>query len=663
MTGRHQSAVSASEMTTRSYDASAVVVLSGVEAIRKRPAMYIGSTGVDGAHRLIFELVENAIDEFLAGYCRNVTVTLDSGVSCSVIDDGRGLPIDLHLGEGRPALEVLLTRLHSGSKFTEGAYRLSGGLHGIGLTCVNALTAALRVDVYKGGRHYRQEYRQGQPSTELQEVGGSDRTGTEIHFCLDPATFDADVAFSYEEIAERLRDYACHNSGLTLILADPSRSGGTVAFSSEDGIRSLLAEINGGRRVLHSESIHIAQHCNGVDVEVAVQWSEDVSNIVRSYVNGIRTSGGGSHVDGLQSGLRMAIQEIFDLQDYKNGQGSIALTTEDIVEGMSAIVSVYLREPEFDSQIKFRLASKWVMGIVRNAVAAEVRRLSVQQPDLIGCLLARAIRAFGARVASRRSAIRYAYVRRPSEVPIEEYKKQFGIRSRNWHQSCMWLSDDELLKAHADLCAVPRTSRLVDVCCGSGLVGNAFSGRVAEKVGLDITPEMRAMAAERLDRVIAGSVYSMPFKDREFDIAVTREVLHLLPNVQVPLGEIFRVLRPGGQFIFGQTVPYGAVDAVWMFRIFKKKQPLFYNHFLKEDYIGELEKAGFVDVETKEICRTESIDLWIDTHETPPLFRTEIRSLFYSAPAAVRDVHPFEITSGGKIFDQWRWCIFSAWKP
>ena len=206
-------------------------------------------------------------------------------------------------------------------------------------------------------------------------------------------------------------------------------------------------------------------------------------------------------------------------------------------------------------------------------------------------------------------------------------------------------------------------AQLLDVCCGSGVVGHAFKDRVGHTVGLDITPEMVRLASTRLDRVVQGTVYDLPFDDASFDLVVNREVLHLLPAPERPLAEMFRVLRPGGQLVVGQIVPYGAEDAFWMFRVFKKKQPLLFHMFLEEDFRRLLTGAGFADLVMEEYFLWESIDRWIDTHETTPAHRQDIIRLFHDAPAEVRAVHPFEVAPDGSVRDRWRWCIYSLRKP
>ena len=213
------------------------------------------------------------------------------------------------------------------------------------------------------------------------------------------------------------------------------------------------------------------------------------------------------------------------------------------------------------------------------------------------------------------------------------------------------------------MCEVAPDAKVLDVCCGSGVVGASFKGRVGHIEGLDLTPEMVALAETRLDHVTKGDVYDIPFEDGTFDLVCNREVLHLFPDPHRPVSEVFRVLKPGGQFIFGQLMPYGAVDAPWMFRILKKKQPLFFQLFLDEDLFRLLGDAGFERITTRELVVWEDIDRWIETHETPGLNRHEIRRLYRDAPAAVRRVHPFKLDERGHIMDAWRWVVFSGWKP
>ena len=640
------------------YDAHSIEVLSGVDAIRKRPAMYIGSTGLTGLHHLVFELIENAMDEFLAGQCTNIQIVLHEDGSCSVTDDGRGIPVALHPRENRPTAEVLLTNLHSGGKFSGDAYYFSGGVHGLGLTCVNALAKWLTLEIWRDGRRYFQEFHCGRPVHDLRELEESARRGTRISFLPDPEIFGPTAEFSYDRILTRLRELAFINSGVTLRIED-RRENHLAEFCFANGIIGLVQELNRNRPAIHDKPLYCTARHGGIAVEAALQWTTSYAEELCSFANSIRTTEGGTHVEGFKRALARAINQYASSHNLLDEQ----LAISDILEGVGAVLSVRVPEPQFDSQTKSRLVNREVATEVEQLLFDAFSNFFAEAEDSTYQIVAKALAAQRARLTARRSGLPARYRRQEMAKSLEVYRKQFGIRSKNWHESCRWLTDEGLLRAHAEACKVGPDSRMLDVCCGSGIVGASFTDRVGYKIGLDITPEMRALAQTRLDEVKAGSVYEMDFDDNSYDLVVTREILHLLPDVCVPVSEIFRVLKPGGQFIFGQTVPYSEVDAAWMFRIFKKKQPLFCNNFLPEQLSDLLRGCGFENIEIKEYLQWEPIDLWIDTHETSALHRQEIRELFFNAPDDVREVHPFEITPDGKIRDQWRWCIFSAMKP
>lgn len=641
-----------------SYDEQSVVVLSGVDAIRKRPAMYIGSTGVDGMHHLLFELIENAVDEFLAGHCRDISVVLHADGSCSVTDDGRGIPVENHPSENRPTAEVLLTDLHSGGKFKGDAYYLSGGVHGLGLTCVNALSEWLKLQIWRDGGLYAQEFRRGVPGREAREPVANPRRGTSISFLPDREIFGDIREFSYERISARLSELAYLNSGVTLRIKDECQ-GLDAEYRSTSGLIGFVESVNRNRTVVNQEPVYYRSVLDGIVVEAALQWTTSYAEEIYSFVNSVRTSRGGAHVEG----LTRALTAIINRHAGASGGASGEITHADVLEGLGAVLSVRVADPQFDSQAKSRLVSPEVADAVESVLSDALSDFFAKPSESGRLILMRVLDAQHARLAARRMGTPARYSPQDMARSLEIYRKQFGIRSKNWHESCRWLADDNLLSAHVEMCAVGPQARMLDVCCGSGIVGGSFTGRVGHKVGLDITPEMRALASTRLDEVREGSIYEMGFEDNSFDLVVTREVLHLLPQPSRPLSEILRVLRPGGQLIFGQTVPYGEADAAWMFRIFKKKQPLFCNNFLAEDLEQLLGECGFRNVEIKEYLQWEDIDLWIDTHETSALHRQEIRELYYNAPEDVREVHPFEVESDGKIKDQWRWCIYSARKP
>lgn len=640
------------------YDASSIVILPELEAVRRNPSMYVGSTDVHGLHHLVFELVDNAVDESAAGFASEISVRIHADRSCTVEDDGRGIPVDIHPQTRRPACEVVLTALHAGAKFERRSYATSAGLHGVGLSCVNALSEQLLLEVWRDGHHHRQEFSRGVPAGELERVGESPRRGTRIRFRPDPDIFGA-CEFAADTLVERLDEIAFLYPGLRVRIAD-ERSGMRLVLARQDGVAGLLAHRNRQAVPVHARPILVTHRAGAVALEVAIQWTEGYACDVRSFVNGVRTEHGGSHVDALRGAVARAVGE---RAASDPSAADLPILAADTTEGLTAVVALRTGEPRFDGQTKRRLTSpelgRLVEDVIEEAIAAALDGDRALRRQVLG----RVVDAARNRIAARR-------LRRPARSEPRDlrpdpavYQRQFGIRSKNWHDSCSWLTDPGLLGQHAALCDVAPDARLLDVCCGSGVVGHAFRDRVGETIGLDITPEMVRLASSRLDRVFQGTVYDLPFAEGDFDLVVNREVLHLLPAPERPLAEMFRVLRPGGQLVVGQIVPYGREDAFWMFRVFKKKQPLLYHMFLEEEFRRLLAGAGFVDLVMEEYFLWESIDRWIDTHETTPAHRQEIVQLFHHAPAEVRAVHPFEVAPDGSIRDRWRWCIYSARKP
>ncbi|MFI7210891.1 methyltransferase domain-containing protein [Micromonospora maritima] len=643
------------------YDASSITILSGLDAVRRTPSMYVGSTGPEGLHHLVSELIDNAVDESEAGYCRNLSVVLRGDGSCVVTDDGRGIPVDIHPATGRPACEVLLTTLHSGGKFAGGSYANSAGLHGVGLSCVNALAEWLELDVWRDGRHLRQSFARGRQASELTDLGPSDRCGTSIAFKPDATVLDA-VEFSADVLVNRLEEVAFLHPALTVEMRD-ERTGRHVTLNHSGGVAAFLAHRGGAATPVHEQPIVISGQSGSLVLEAAVRWTDGYTEDVWSFVNTVRTEQGGAHIDGLRAALATVINRHATTNGLLEGLNREKITTTDVLEGLTAVVAIRMAHPKFDGQTKRRLQSPEVGSFVQETVQDGLQGQFDADPELAQRIVQRVLDASRARLAAR-LATRTARVRqRKIEIDYSVYQKQFGIRSKNWHDSCSWLADDGLLAQHAALCDVPENARMLDVCCGSGVVGGAFRGKVGEMIGLDITPEMVSLASTRLDKVFQGTVYDLPFEDASFDLVVNREVLHLLPRPEVPVAEIFRVLRPGGQFIVGQIVPYADEDAFWMFRIFKKKQPLLFQMFREEDFRRLLLGAGFTLDKMEEYFLWESIDKWIDTHETTPEHRQQIYRLFYDAPPEVRAVHPFEVAADGSVRDRWRWCVYSLRKP
>lgn len=644
------------------YNAESITVLPGLEAVRRNPSMYIGSTDIEGLHRLVYEVVDNSIDESLDGHCTNIKVILEKDGSCSIEDDGRGIPVSEHAGEGIPACEVVLTKLHAGGKFRFGSYFRTAGIHGVGLSCVNALSERLELDIWRQAVHYRQRYSRGAAESPLENLGKSGKRGTRVRFLPDRKIFEEDLSFSFEILANRMEELAFLHPGI-LIKIDDRRTGIERKFQFNSGIVGFVKHLNETRSALHEEPVHIEYNDREIEFDVAMQWTTGYGENIFSYVNSINTIYGGTHVSGLKTALSKSINGYardINMFNIENGE---RITTFDILEGLTCVLSVKMTNPRFGGQTKTHLASKEVKDGITRVIDEEFRKILDNNSRLALQVVARALEASRARLAARRASDNARFQSMDTRVSEKVYQEQFGIRSKNWHDSAAWLTDRELIEHHVRHVKVGRNARTLDVCCGSGVVGEAFKGRVGNIEGLDLTPEMIELAKERLDIVHKGTVYDLPFEENEFDLVVTREVLHILPNPEKPVSEIFRVLRPGGQFIVGQILPYGSDDAAWMYRIFKKKQPLIFNMFQEEDFVQLLLGAGFANLEMTEYALWESIDVWIDTHETTNLHRHEIRDLFYNAPREAKSIHPFEITPSGEIRDLWRWCIFSVRKP
>jgi DNA gyrase subunit B len=641
----------------RPYDASSITVLAGLEAVRRRPAMYIGSSGAEGAEHLVLEVVQNAVDEVLAGACTHLSVRILPDGTIEVADDGRGIPTGPHPATGRPASEIVLTTLHAGGKFGHGAYRNPGGVHGVGLSCVNALSELLEIEISREGARYHQRFRRGVPEGDLDRVGSTHHSGTTLRFRPDPEIFGEPPPARRPAVRAHLRALAFLFPELSVHFEDAD---GVARFREGGGVAGLVAWLAEGHAPVHAEPLVLEARTEGVTLRAALQWTSSWTELVRGYVNGIPTHRG-AHVDALEAGLTRAVQREAAARGLlREGE---RLAGYDVREGLCAVLELRMDAPEFEGQTKARLTSPALERAAAPLLEAHLSEALRAAPVACTAILARAIEASRVRANAQRARERTRY--RPVQVrpDLAVYREQFGIRSRNWHASARWLTDTQLLSQHAEAFVLPGDSVLLDVCCGSGVVGASFRGRVARVVGLDLTPQMVELARTRLDEVVLGDVYDIPFPDASFDAVCNREVLHLLPHPERPLAEVFRVLKPGGQLIVGQLVPYGPIDAPWFFRVIKKKQPLLYNHLLQEDLASLLAGAGFVELSVREVLQWEDIDTWIDTWETPLVHRHQIRALYQEAPACVRAVHPFRVTQDGRIEDCWRWVIFSARKP
>ncbi len=645
---------------SKAYSARDIVVLSGLEAVRKNPWMYVGSVSETGFHQLFYELVYNSVDEALSGACSRIGVTLGAD-HCRVEDDGRGIPTEPHPTEGIPACEVVMTKLHSGSKFSRVAYRFSAGLHGVGLSCVNALSRRLTVEIRRKGTLYTQEFSRGRPDRPLRTAGKSAASGTSITFWPDKEIFRTFRGFNEDECRQFLEELSFLNPGIMFSL-DCDRDKSSRSFRNSSGVAGLLSRLNTGAKPLLAEPIELRLGTKTLSCAIALQWTTDREPMIRSYVNCVNTVHGGTHVAAFRLGLARAVNRIM-AETGRVSAPEEAAEADEVAEGLAAVIDLRLAHPNFEGQTKTRLTNADVSGTIEKAVCGQTLAYLKKNPGAAAVIADKILQVRKARIAARRVAEKIYFQNIDRNIDEAVYKEQFGARSKNWHDSAVWITDKELLKTHADLFKQDRNALALDVCCGSGVVGASFKGRVKKVMGLDLTPEMVALARQRLGEVRQGNVYNIPFEHDKFDLVCTREVLHLLPWPERPVSEIFRVMKPGAQFIVGQILPYGPGDGPWMYRIFKKKQPLIFNMFQEEDFKRLLTDAGFVDLKMKELLVWESIDTWINSYETTSLHRHEIRQLYHNAPAEAKAVHPFKISPSGEISDLWRWCVFSVRKP
>ncbi|RME22206.1 MAG: DNA topoisomerase (ATP-hydrolyzing) subunit B [Deltaproteobacteria bacterium] len=387
---------------TESYDASAITVLEGKEAVRKRPAMYIGSTGPAGLHHLVYEVVDNSIDEAMAGFATRVLVTLHEDGSCSVEDDGRGIPVDIHEELGRPAAEVALTVLHAGGKFKKGSYQVSGGLHGVGVSCVNFLSTRLFLDVWRDGHHYHQEYTLGEPDGDLVDLGPTTKRGTRVRFLPDPEIFRETVTFSYDILARRLQELAFLNPGLHITLRD-ERDEREEHWHYEGGIRSFVAHLNEARTPLHPDVIYFSGGREGVEAEVAMQWTDAYSENILSFANNINTVEGGTHVSGLRAALTRTVNSYAQATGLLKGAKAPAISGEDIREGLTCVLSVRISEPQFEGQTKTKLGNSEVKGLVEGIVSQKLGDFLIENPQVARAVVGKAIDASRAREAARKA--------------------------------------------------------------------------------------------------------------------------------------------------------------------------------------------------------------------------------------------------------------------
>lgn len=392
---------------TSTYSADNIQVLEGLEAVRKRPSMYIGDTGPKGLHHLVYEVVDNSIDEAVAGYCNDIVVTIHEDNSISVKDNGRGIPTGINKKENKSALELVMTVLHAGGKFDKNTYKVSGGLHGVGVSCVNALSNHLKAEVHREGKIFMQEYERGKPLYEVREVGESDKSGTIVTFKPDPEIFTQTTVYNYDTLANRLRELSFLNKGVKLTLIDKREKNddGTDRmdeFFSEGGLKEFVRFLDGTRASLIPEPIYLEGVKQGIPVELAFQYNDTYAENVHSYVNNINTIEGGTHVAGFRRGLTRVLKKYADDSGLlKNSK--VEITGDDFREGLTAVISVKVAEPQFEGQTKTKLGNTEVMGAVDVAVGEILGTYLEENPREAKVIVQKVIIAAQARAAARKA--------------------------------------------------------------------------------------------------------------------------------------------------------------------------------------------------------------------------------------------------------------------
>ena len=404
-----KSTMSDNQINENNYSASNIQVLEGLEAVRKRPAMYIGDISEKGLHHLVNETVDNSIDEAMAGYCTHIEVTINEDESITVQDNGRGIPVDMHEKLHKSALEVVMTVLHAGGKFDKGSYKVSGGLHGVGVSCVNALSTKMLSQVFRNGKIYQQEYEKGKPLYSVKVVGETDQQGTRQQFWPDPTVFTT-TTYKYDIIAKRMRELAYLNAGITITLTDmrPDEEGKTrqEVFHAKEGLKEFVRYVDRHRTHLFDDVIYLKTEKQGIPIEVAIMYNTDYSENIHSYVNNINTIEGGTHLVGFRMALTRTLKKYADSDPVISKQiekAKIEIAGEDFREGLTAVISIKVAEPQFEGQTKTKLGNNEVTGAVQQAVSEALTNYLEEHPKEAKQVCEKVILAATARIAARKA--------------------------------------------------------------------------------------------------------------------------------------------------------------------------------------------------------------------------------------------------------------------
>ncbi len=388
-------------MSAKDYTAKNIQVLKGLEAVRKRPAMYIGDVTSKGLHHLVYEIVDNSIDEAMAGYASEIIVTINKDESISVEDNGRGIPVDIHPIEKKPAVEIIMTVLHAGGKFDKNTYKVSGGLHGVGASVVNALSKWCKVEIYRDKKIYTQSYERGIPTSELKIVGTTEKRGTKICFLADDEIFHK-VSYKYDVLANRMRELAFLNKNLKITIRD-KRSGAEETFQFEGGLKAFVEYLDENRTPLHKDPIYIEGEKDGIPVEIAMQYNSTYTENILTYCNNVNTIEGGTHLSGFKSALTRTINTYAQKYNLLKNNDKITLTGEDVREGLTAVISVKVPEPQFEGQTKTKLGNSEVRSAVETLVNEKLLEILEENPSISKPIVEKAISAARAREAARQA--------------------------------------------------------------------------------------------------------------------------------------------------------------------------------------------------------------------------------------------------------------------
>lgn len=383
------------------YSAENIKTLKGLDAVRKRPSMYIGSTGIDGLHHLVYEVVDNSIDEALAGYCDTISVTIHSDRSVTVVDNGRGIPVDYHEEEKMSALQLVLTTLHSGGKFDNNTYKVSGGLHGVGVSCVNALSQHLRAEVYRNNTIYCMEFERGVPREEIRTIGATDKRGTSITFYPDREIFET-IEYSFDTLSTRMRELAFLNKGISIFIKDEREEGKYHEFCYPGGLVSFIKYLNENKTLLHEEPIYCHQSAEATEIEIALQYNLSYQEIIFSFANNINTVDGGTHLSGFKKGITRALNAYITTNNLmKNSK--VDMKGDDFREGLTAVISIKLSNPQFEGQTKNKLGNSDIAGIVESYVNDSLSIYLEENPPIAKKIVEKCINAAIAREAARKA--------------------------------------------------------------------------------------------------------------------------------------------------------------------------------------------------------------------------------------------------------------------